>query len=138
MLYLPASRSGNRNEPSPPVTVSRVPFVPTFLIATVAPGSTPPPESVTTPEICPVNPWAPTGPSAPLTPINSATAKTSLQKILTMASSVHTALALKRGFPHMPGGDFVPPGPAPFSAPLTLSESVGGGYARVTAQSTNA
>ncbi len=38
------------NAPSAPVTASRVRLVPTFLTVTVAPGMTPPPESVTTPD----------------------------------------------------------------------------------------
>ena len=46
------------NAPSAPVTVSRTRLVPTFLTVTVAPGMTPPPVSVTTPDIWPVRPWA--------------------------------------------------------------------------------
>src|SRR5687768_17826815 len=46
------------NVPSGPVTVSRTRLVPTFLMVTVAPGMTPPPASVTTPDIWPVSPCA--------------------------------------------------------------------------------
>ena len=38
------------NAPSAPVTASVVRLVPTFLTVTVAPGMTPPPVSVTTPD----------------------------------------------------------------------------------------
>jgi hypothetical protein len=48
--YVPASRSGNRNEPSAPVTVSRTWLVPAFLSTTETPGMTPPPASVTVPD----------------------------------------------------------------------------------------
>ena len=65
------------NAPSALVTASRVRLVPIFLTVTVAPGMTPPPESVTTPEICPVRPWA-LAREAP-TATNIANASTALQ-----------------------------------------------------------
>src|SRR3954470_12594836 len=80
MSYLPARRSGKANVPSAPVTVSRVPLVPAFLSTTVAPGSTPPPESVTVPEIWPVNPCACTELIVPANATSSADAKTILQR----------------------------------------------------------
>ncbi len=72
--------------PSTPVTASRVRLVPTFLTVTVAPGMTPPPVSVTTPDIWPVRPWASARVTAPATII--ANASTALQKrLLTIPSS---------------------------------------------------
>ena len=60
------------NAPSGPVTASRTRLVPTFLTVTVAPGMTPPPVSVTTPEIWPVRPWAFARDAAPATIIAKA------------------------------------------------------------------
>src|SRR5262245_28042568 len=80
MSYLPARRSGKTNVPSAPVTVSRVRLVPAFFRTTVAPGSTPPPESVTVPEICPVSPCARASLITPLIATSSATPNTILQR----------------------------------------------------------
>src|SRR5262245_15054822 len=80
MSYLPASKSGNWNVPSAPVTVSREAFVPAFLSTTVAPGRTPPPESVIVPEIWAVNPCACTELIAPLIATMSAMPNTILQR----------------------------------------------------------
>ena len=115
MSYLPASKSGNWNAPSAPVTVSRVAFVPAFLTTTVAPGSTPPPESVTVPEIWPVNPCACTELIVPPTATSSATTKTILQRRdITLHSSRRSTKCadfIHLGEPHSAG------------CPLTFADS---------------
>ncbi len=60
------------NAPSGPVTASRTRLVPMFLTVTVAPGMTPPPVSVTTPDIWPVRLWASARVAAPATIIANA------------------------------------------------------------------
>src|SRR5262245_18106054 len=50
---------GTENTPPPEVTAVNVSLVPLFLAATSAPGTAPPPESTTTPEMDAIEePWA--------------------------------------------------------------------------------
>src|SRR6185369_13091587 len=56
--YAPTATGSLRYEPSACVTRSVAAFVASLTILTDAPGSTPPDESLTTPEMKPELPWA--------------------------------------------------------------------------------
>ena len=134
MLYLPASRSGNTNEPSAPVTVSRVALVPAFLMVTVAPGSTPPPESVTVPEIWPVNPCARTELVAP-------TDRNEHRDDEHHPAKTRCHVALLHCQAPSTGAEFHPPEPTPPGCLFKILQILPwlpgrrGGYARITPES---
>src|SRR5215472_12534268 len=73
-VYVPGGTSGKRYEPSPPVVVDCEKFVPTFVIVTVALGTTAPVGSVTVPVMTPCTDCDQTAP--PLARISSAATNT--------------------------------------------------------------